>query len=271
MFWLLREREYAITRTLYPASIHDCSETAPSYWEASVAWPPDAHPAMQGACSCGVAEIGGDCSGLSAAFHLARNHSVDVRVLEADTIGWTSSRNGGLCTLAPTLLSIPHMIGRYGLHATRHFHETQLEAIELVDGFRHDESIDYDRQSDASPVVAHDAAGYRALRAEADQLKRVTGVCTHLYGLEEFRGIGHGGTAHRLDDDPSVWFSLGYHGNGVNTAPWAGRLLARRIAGTTGSTIPAPMAGLTRRFPFPALRLWMLRGACLYYRILDSR
>lgn len=76
----------------------------------------------------------------------------------------------------------------------------------------------------------------------------------------------------RLDDDPSVWYGFGYHANGVNTAPWVGMMLARNMAGSSKdvTTLPAVMAGLAPRFPFPALRLWGLRGAYLYYRLVDA-
>ena len=76
----------------------------------------------------------------------------------------------------------------------------------------------------------------------------------------------------RLDDDSTVYYAFGYHANGVNTAPWAGRALARAIAGSNSgqAMVPAVMAGLPRRIPFAALRLWGLRGAYLYYRIKDD-
>jgi glycine/D-amino acid oxidase-like deaminating enzyme len=61
-----------------------------------------------------------------------------------------------------------------------------------------------------------------------------------------------------LPDDPSVSFAFGCHGNGVAFMTWAGRELARRIAGTAGA-LPAPIAGLPPRFPLSALRLWQLR------------
>lgn len=61
-----------------------------------------------------------------------------------------------------------------------------------------------------------------------------------------------------LPDDPSVSFAFGCHGNGVAFMTWAGRELAKRIAGTAG-TLPAPIDGLPARFPLPALRLWQLR------------
>lgn len=77
----------------------------------------------------------------------------------------------------------------------------------------------------------------------------------------------------RLEDDPSVWYGFGYHANGVNTAPWTGKTLARMIAGSNSPApdLPAVVAGLPRRIPFAALRLWALRAAYLYYRFKDDR
>ena len=77
----------------------------------------------------------------------------------------------------------------------------------------------------------------------------------------------------RLEDDPTVCYGFGYHANGVNPAPWAGRELARLIAGSnTGKPdLPAIVSGLPRRIPFAALRLWGLRAAYLYYRMQDDR
>ena len=45
------------------------------------------------------------------------------------------------------------------------------------------------------------------------------------------------------------------------------------IAGSNTGTpnLPAIVAGLPRRIPFPALRLWGLRAAYLYYRMQDDR
>lgn len=75
-----------------------------------------------------------------------------------------------------------------------------------------------------------------------------------------------------LEDDPSVWYGFGYHANGVNTAPWTGMVLARRIAGSNSreADLPAAMGGLAPRFPFAALRPWYLRGATVYYRFSDA-
>lgn len=72
-----------------------------------------------------------------------------------------------------------------------------------------------------------------------------------------------------LRDDASVSFAFGCHGNGVALMTWAGRELARRIAGTAGA-LPAPMAGLPRPFPWPATRLWQLRAVLVRAAIEDA-
>jgi glycine/D-amino acid oxidase-like deaminating enzyme len=50
--------------------------------------------------------------------------------------------------------------------------------------------------------------------------------------------------------DPSLWYGLAYHGSGVATAVWAGKMLAQEIAG-----IPSQMSALFRQpprsFPLP--------------------
>jgi glycine/D-amino acid oxidase-like deaminating enzyme len=75
----------------------------------------------------------------------------------------------------------------------------------------------------------------------------------------------------QVADDPGVWYGLAYHGNGVGTATWAGRQIARAIAGRSDAArLPAVVAGPPLRFPFPSLRRWYLRAAYLGYRIKDA-
>ncbi|RED49962.1 NAD(P)/FAD-dependent oxidoreductase [Aestuariispira insulae] len=77
----------------------------------------------------------------------------------------------------------------------------------------------------------------------------------------------------RDEADPSLFYSYGYHANGVNTAPWSGRAMARLIAGQEGAdaAIPAVMKGTASRFPFAGLRIWYLRAAASWYRWQDDR
>ena len=74
-------------------------------------------------------------------------------------------------------------------------------------------------------------------------------------------------------DDASLYYSYGYHANGVNSAPWSGRAMARLIAGEAGAqaAIPAIMRGQSPRFPLAGLRVWYLRAAAAWYRWQDDR
>jgi glycine/D-amino acid oxidase-like deaminating enzyme len=76
----------------------------------------------------------------------------------------------------------------------------------------------------------------------------------------------------RVDDDHSVYFAYGYHGNGVNTAIWAGRELANWIVngGEAPESIPLMIQGMPGRFPFAALRTWYLRARLAMMRIADD-
>lgn len=79
----------------------------------------------------------------------------------------------------------------------------------------------------------------------------------------------------RLDDDPSVWYGFGYHANGVNSAPWTGRALARAICGSNSGEleVPAVMRGLPARLPpFGMLsRRLTLAAAYAHYRREDAK
>ncbi len=77
----------------------------------------------------------------------------------------------------------------------------------------------------------------------------------------------------RLEEDRSVYYAFGFHANGVNSAPWAGRALAHAIAGSNSGDpiVPAVWRGLPTRMP--PLGAWSrrlaLRGAYLHYRRHD--
>ena len=70
----------------------------------------------------------------------------------------------------------------------------------------------------------------------------------------------------RLQDDPSVFFAFGYHGNGVNTATWSGEQVAKWL-GSSGSVeqkmpewLPGMVLGMPDRFPLSSLRLVYLQA-----------
>ncbi len=79
----------------------------------------------------------------------------------------------------------------------------------------------------------------------------------------------------RMPEDPSVYFGYGYHGNGVNSATWSGRELARWLAGPNSTKdllpthLPAIMRGRPPRFPLAFLRRQYLRAGLGFYRLRD--
>ena len=78
----------------------------------------------------------------------------------------------------------------------------------------------------------------------------------------------------RFEDEPSVLFGFGYHGNGVNTATWTGRALANWLASGQHAPppgIPAAMLGLPGRVPLPGLRLIYIRAGIAVRRRADRR
>ena len=79
----------------------------------------------------------------------------------------------------------------------------------------------------------------------------------------------------RMPEDKSVYFAYGYHGNGVNSATWSGRELARWLAGKySGNSLlpghlPAIMRGRPPKFPLAFLRRQYLRAGLSAYKLRD--
>ena len=74
-----------------------------------------------------------------------------------------------------------------------------------------------------------------------------------------------------LEDDDSVYFGYGYHGNGVNTATWTGKQLADWIGSGSSPDLPEIVKGMARKFPFASQRLRYLRAGIALSSWLDRR
>ena len=79
----------------------------------------------------------------------------------------------------------------------------------------------------------------------------------------------------RLDDDPSVFFGFGYHGNGVNTSTWTGYQLAKwvgkiNVRSEYPEELPNLIRGLSPKFPLSSFRRYYLQAMINFYRFKDN-
>ncbi len=178
---------------LYHASIYDTALPVPSYWQASAgAWNASRFAPLEGDIEAEVAIIGGGYTGLSAAYHLARDHGVLACVLDAGPIGFgASGRNGGFCCLGSAKLSHARMVARFGLEETSRFIAAQVEAVELVRALGAAEGIAFDAQGSGTITVAHRPSRWAELEAEAAILSRHGGGATSLWSRAELRAHGY--------------------------------------------------------------------------------
>lgn len=179
-------------KTLYHPSLYQFGQPQPSYWEATAGAPKLQGAALAGTHSCDVAIIGGGYTGLSAALHLARDYSTDVRVLEAGHFGWgASGRNGGFCSIGGTKLTLKWQCSRYGAEETRRYYQSQVEAIELVHRLGEEEGIDYLPQGDCEFTVADSPAHFRSLKQSAEIQRTQLGLDVRVHSQDEFGEIAY--------------------------------------------------------------------------------
>lgn len=161
-----------------------------SYWEHTAAVKAPRVRRLEDEARYDVAVIGGGYTGLSTALHLAREHNVDVCVLESGYPGWgASGRNGGFGCLAAAKLEVDELVARYGIEETRRFYSAQLDALQLVRDLCSSEGVDCDLVGSGNLEVAHKPSRMRGLVEYADQLTRYFGIRCRVLNAGEFSEI----------------------------------------------------------------------------------
>ena len=173
---------------LYDDAMYRFDQAQPSYWEASAGDRGLHAEQFVADDSCEVAIIGGGYTGLSAAYHLAKNHNIESRILEAGHIGWgASGRNGGFCSLGGTSLDTSQQIRRFGQENVRHYYQSQIDAVELVRSIIEQEGIDAQMVGDAELEVAHSKKSFESLREYTETQSKVLGLDADVLSAEQFR------------------------------------------------------------------------------------
>ena len=172
---------------LYDDAMYRFDTVEPSYWEATASGERPHAPALENSETCDVAVIGGGYTGLSAAYHLASDGQLDVRLLEAGPIGWgASGRNGGFCSLGGEALGAQALVSRYGTEAARDYYRSQVAAVELVRQLILENGINAEMQGDSEVIIACSPRAFDSLKQDAEFQFRVLGLDTSIVRREEF-------------------------------------------------------------------------------------
>ena len=167
----------------------------PSYWAATVGEiSPDDGPAPA-QLDTEVAIIGGGYTGLSCAYHLARQHGIKPVVLEANRAGWgCSGRNGGFARMALGRLSAGEMLAQWGRDTAKRAFGEMLASLTNVRSLIREGNIECDASEAGHLKIAHRPSRAMGLKREAELLQREFAYPAEFIDAEQLRGKHVGGT-----------------------------------------------------------------------------
>lgn len=135
-----------------------------------------------------IAVIGGGYTGLSTAYHLARDHGVAAHVLEAHRIGWgCSGRNGGFCSIGVGKEDFGAWVARWGIDEAKRVFEQGREAVRTVQQILEREAIDAETSPRGGLELAHKPNRMPGMAARQKQLRDTFGIEARLLTRNELR------------------------------------------------------------------------------------
>ncbi len=157
-----------------------------SYWAATAGAEVENCAPVTADMDTDVAIIGGGYTGLSTAYHLAREQGIAGHVLEANRMGWgCSGRNGGFCSVGIGKEDFDDWRARWGLDAAKAIFEQSREAVRTVKAILERESIEVDRTPEGALELAHRPNRMTDLAARGAHLKKDFGLDVRLLGKAE--------------------------------------------------------------------------------------
>lgn len=180
-------------RHIYHPDMYRFERDPPTWWATTMPAPaPRAR--LDTVRQVDVAVIGAGYCGLSAALHLARDHGIEVAILDAARVGWgASGRNGGCNLIGATKMPFKAMVKQFGIEETRRFYTTQVEANALVEAIAADEGFDIDVQGDGLLAVAHHPAMLPYLKDYGEVWRTQLGLRAELLDVATFAERGYSG------------------------------------------------------------------------------
>ena len=168
---------------------------APSYWAATAGAEVATSGELVGRHQTSVAIIGGGYTGLSCAYHLAKEHGIQATVLEANRVGWgASGRNGGFAMICVGKDEYGDTLSRYSRDEARLHFAVGLEAVRTVEAIVRDNDIEIDRSENGWISLAHKPSRMAELKATQSLLKDGFGYQTRILGEQELRSRFVGST-----------------------------------------------------------------------------
>jgi hypothetical protein len=148
-----------------------------SYWAATAGEEVAGCDPVAGDFDTDIAIVGGGYTGLSCAYHLARNHGISAHVLEAHRMAWgCSGRNGGFASLGIGKGDFGDWVRRVGFEQAKETLEIGRDAVRTVAKVLLDESIDADKSPDGGLALAHKPDRLAGMAAEARKMGEIFGM-----------------------------------------------------------------------------------------------
>lgn len=148
-----------------------------SYWAATAGDEVSGAEPVRADIDTDLAIIGGGYTGLSAAYHLARDLGIKAHVLEANRIGWgCSGRNGGFASVGMGKEGYSGWVRRWGEARARQVYEMSRDAVRLVNEILEAESIDAERTPSGGLELAHKPDRMPGVEAHARAMNAAFGL-----------------------------------------------------------------------------------------------